>query len=161
MDNLAAILHSQDMDEKRQPEASITVSKFADCVRKHHEDLLPLLARKNLITKILKIFHFVPLPKDMSVSLMHKAAHSFVHTLFVLIEDHDKDEELRLEFMLQVMYILSHIANSHPSGLPMVLRFLMETAIKSPFASIFGGKVTSQLPYQEQNYQSRYHSIIL
>ena len=145
MDNLAAILHSQNVDEKKQPEGCITVSKFADCVRNHHSDLLPLLGHKNLIIKILKIFHFVPLPKDMSVSLMHKAAHSFVHTLLVLIEDHDEDfleEEVRLEFMLQVMDILAHISYSHPFGLPMVLRFLMEAAIKSPFAAIFGGKTT-------------------
>ena len=142
MDNLAAILHAQDVDEKKQPEGGITVSRFADCMRNHHADLLPLLGHKNLIIKILKIFHFVPLPKDMSVSLMHKAAHSFVHTLLVLIEDHDiiEDQEVRLEFMLQVMDILAHIAYSHPFGLPMVLRFLMEAAIKSPFARIFGGK---------------------
>ena len=142
MDNLAAILHAQDVDEKKQPEGGITVSKFADCVRNHHADLLPLLGHKNLIIKILKIFHFVPLSKEMPVSLMHKAAHSFVHTLLVLIEDHDiiEDEEIRLEFMLQVMEILSHIAYSHPFGLPMVLRFLLEAAIKSPFATIFGGK---------------------
>ena len=141
MDNLAAILHAQDVDEKKQPEGGITVSRFADCVRNHHADLLPLLGHKNLIIKILKIFHFVPLSKDMSVSLMHKAAHSFVHTLLVLIEDHDiiEEEEVRLEFMLQVMEILAHIAYSHPFGLSMVLRFLMEAAIKSPFAVIFGG----------------------
>ena len=151
MDNLAAILHSQDVDEKKQPEGAITVSKFADSVRNHHSNLLPLLAHKNMIIKILKIFHFVPLPNEMSVSLMHKAAHSFVHTLLVLIEDHDiiEEEEVRLEFMLQVMDILAHIAYSHPFGLPMVLRFLMEAAIKSPFATIFGGK--APLPSDTRN----------
>ena len=147
MDNLAAILHSQSVDEKKQPEASITISKFAIAVRKHHEDLLPLLARKNLIVKILKVFHFVPLSNDMSVSMMHKAAHSFVHTLFVLIEDHDEEflsEEVRMEFIHQVLDILAHIAYMHPFGLPMVLRFLVETAFKSPFAAIFGGKAPQQ-----------------
>jgi len=96
---------------------------------------------KNLIIKVLKIFPFVPLSKEMSVSFMHKAAHTFVQALMILIEDVNIiEEEIKLQCMHKIIDVLAHIAYAHSFGLPMVLRFLLEAAIISPFAAIFGGK---------------------
>ena len=36
--------------------------------------------------------------------------------------------------------MLLDVANAHPAGMPMVLRFLVEGAVNSKFAALFGGK---------------------
>jgi len=103
---------------------------------------------KNLIIKVLKIFPFVPLSKEMSVSFMHKAAHTFVQALMILIEDINIiEEEVKLQCIHKIIDVLAHIAYAHSFGLPMVLRFLLEAAIKSPFAAIFGGKPPQKIEF--------------
>ncbi len=167
LDNLATILQHQSSDAADHKLK--LVSQFSRSVSDHQIELLAKLAHRQLVPKVLKIFHFVPLQVQhgsvaqdkRSYPLVHNASHCLVHTVFMLLEDNsgggrsaangsegngkgqnddDEDGEESLNLMLsQCVRLLLDVA-SHPAGMPMVLRFLVEGAINSKFAELFGGK---------------------
>lgn len=131
LDNLGSILHYESQNVA-------SISKFSEATRHCYELILPLLEVKECIPRVLKVLHFVPFPANLEVSLMHKAAGCLVHALFVAIDDDNADH------MFGIYDILADISGTSPIGLPIVLRCLLEGAVLSPFARLFGGKSESR-----------------
>ena len=155
LDNLGTVIQFQsfaptsaDADHKLK-----LVSQFSRPVAGCQPELLAKLCHRPLVPKVLKIFHFVPLlpspggepAPQVSVSLLHAAAQCVVHTVFQQLEaatedahaqkgkkeseDDEDDEENVALIMSQCAKILLDVANAHPAGMPMILRWDREPGI--------------------------------
>ena len=136
MENLIRIIEY----ERQSNREIVLLTNFSSIIVNRQSDLLGHLSRKELVPRILRILELVPVDAEscLTVSLMHRVIQCCVHTMFtVLSETYDKEEKLMLVFKIEA--ILSKLSNHH-LGLPMVLRFMMEGALQSPYASCFGGK---------------------
>ncbi len=124
--NLGSALQSQ-----RSENSSFKIlSSFADALSDKHSSLLPFLGCRTLTSLVLKIFFFVPLNASevsMTVSLAFRAAHCLSHTVFSLIEAREEDTPELLAACTKCLLDITAM----PSGLVVVLRFLMEGALQS------------------------------
>jgi integrator complex subunit 5 len=163
LDNLGHALQYQSFPAASTSDADYKlklVSQFSRCVAERRLELFGKMSHREFVPKVLKILHFVPLqlqgdPESVSLPLLHAAAQCLVHTVFILLEDSgkeadeaggagaedDEDDEESLNLMLsQCIRVLLDVASAHPAGMPMVIRYLVDGAVNSKFAELFGGK---------------------
>ncbi|CAB4066528.1 INTS5 [Lepeophtheirus salmonis] len=120
------------------------LSKFAPILRTYLGDLIDKLEQTHLIPQVIKIIRltsFSPaciklVSHEISVSLLHRSIQKLVQALFTLLSQ----EPRPIKLILNIEEVLSCLSSNYPLSLPMILRFLMEGALCSKFASLFGGK---------------------
>uniref|UniRef100_A0A0K2TWU2 Oocyte maintenance defects [Nasonia vitripennis] n=1 Tax=Lepeophtheirus salmonis TaxID=72036 RepID=A0A0K2TWU2_LEPSM len=139
LSNLLIILDYEKQDEKDIP----ILSKFAPILRTYLGDLIDKLEQTHLIPQVIKIIRLtsfspacIKLVDEISVSLLHRSIQKLVQALFTLLSQ----EPRPIKLILNIEEVLSCLSSNYPLSLPMILRFLMEGALCSKFASLFGGK---------------------
>ena len=149
LDNICSLVELQANFETSLPDSMTCVTKFADCLHRCHLSLIHLAAAdKQALPNVLKLFHYVPLPRPLGVSQMHEVCRLLPRQVFVILEDRTTfPNEERVQHIAQIVTILSDvIAGNHIACLTIAMRTLISMSLKSKYSGLFGSRTSAPAP---------------